>query len=271
MNSTISVLMCAYNEKDYIAKAVNSILNQTYKAREIIIVDDASTDGTTEILEDFAKKYKQIKLLKNYKNIGLTKSLNIGLAYSTCQYVARMDANDIALASRFDKQIQFLENNPDHAVVGTWREEFWEDGTPNRKIKLPITNKELQCALVKGSSIGHSTVMVRGGILRRLKYNEKFLTSQDNELWGRIGKNYKLANIPEYLTLILRQKNSVTANAPVLRTLKYQLLIRYQAYKNLDCPKWYIIFLFKPFLEAFIPTKLIQMYINMKKTTNKND
>ena len=267
---TISVLMGVYNEEDYVAKAIMSVMEQTYKPFEFIIVNDGSTDKTADILKEAAKRFPEIKII-NKNNSGLTKSLNFGLNQCTGDYVARLDGNDIALPERFEKQVEFLNNNPDHAVVGTWRIEFWEDGTPERKIRLPVTNSEIQRTLVKTSCLGHSTVMVVGDVLREFRYDKKFCTSQDNELWGRIGKYYKLANIPEYLTRILRKDGSVTNSAPKWRTLKYTMIIRFKAYRNLDCPRWYIIYMIKPLIEFIVPKRLVQVYIDMKKTTvNRN-
>ena len=264
--STVSVLMSVYNEEDYVAKAIVSVMTQTYKPFEFIIVDDGSTDKTADILKEAAKRYPEIKIISK-DNSGLTKSLNFGLYHCTGDYIARLDGNDIALPERFKKQVEFLNNNPDYAVVGTWRIEFWEDGTPERKIRLPVTNSEIQRTLVKTSCFGHSTIMVRGNILREFRYDKKFITSQDNNLWTIIGKYYKFHNIPEYLTRILRKEGSVTLSAPKWRTLKYTMIIRFQAYKNLDCPRWYIVYMIKPLIEFIVPKKLIGMYINMKKTT----
>lgn len=258
--------MGVYNEEDYVAKAIMSVMEQTYKPFQFIIVNDGSTDRTMDILKEAAERCPEIKII-NKNNSGLTKSLNFGLHHCTGDYIARIDGNDTASSTRFEKQVEFLNNNPDHAVVGTWRIEFWEDGTPERKIRLPVTNEEIQRTLVKTSCIGHSTAMIRGDVLREFRYDKRFFTSQDNNLWATIGKYYKLANIPEYLTRVLRKDGSVTSSAPKWRTLKYTMIIRFKAYRNLDCPRWYIIFMIKPLIEFIVPKKLIGMYINIKKTT----
>ena len=258
--------MAVYNEEDYVAKAIVSVMEQTYKPFQFIIVNDGSTDKTADILKEATERYPEIKVI-NKNNSGLTKSLNFGLHHCTGDYIARLDGNDTASPERFEKQVKFLEDNPDHAVVGTWRIEFWEDGTPERKIRLPVINEEIQRTLVKTSCLGHSTVMVVGDVLREFRYDKRFKTSQDNNLWTIIGKYYKFHNIPEYLTKILRKDGSVTLSAPKCRTLKYTMIIRFKAYRNLDCPIWYIIYMIKPLVEFIVPKKLIGMYINMKKTT----
>ena len=265
----ISVLMGVYNEEKYVGQAITSILNQTFDNFEFIIVNDGSTDNTLKILNDYAQKDNRIRIINQTNNTGLTKALNNGLQYCDGKYIARMDGNDMAHATRFEKQIHFLEKNKDYAVVGTWREEFWPDTGKKRRVTLPTKNKDLQRTLVKGSCIGHSTTMIRGSILRDYKYNEYFKNSQDNELWARIGKKYKFANLPEVLTQISRIKGSITDSKKILRNLNYQIRIRYKAYKNLDCPWWYFVYIFKPIIEAIAPKKLVQFYINLKPNTQK--
>ncbi|MDD4353774.1 MAG: glycosyltransferase family A protein, partial [Candidatus Nanoarchaeia archaeon] len=118
-NHRISVIMSAYNTERYIAEAIESILNQTFKDFEFIIIDDGSTDDSLKIIKRYVKKDRRIKLIHNKKNIGLTKSLNKGLKIAKGQYIARMDADDISLPQRFQIQYDFLEKNKDIFLIGT--------------------------------------------------------------------------------------------------------------------------------------------------------
>ena len=114
----ISVIMSVYNDEKYLSKAVESILNQSYKDFEFIIVNDGSTDNSFEILEKYQQDDKRVILIEQ-DNIGLTKSLNKAIDMACGKYIARMDSDDISLLTRFQKQIDFLEQNKDYALAGT--------------------------------------------------------------------------------------------------------------------------------------------------------
>jgi glycosyltransferase involved in cell wall biosynthesis len=113
----ISVLMSVYNGEKYLKEAVDSILNQTFSDFEFIVINDHSTDSTSEIL--FSYKDSRLKIIENDENIGITKSLNKGLRLVSGKYTARMDADDISFNNRLEKQLQYLEDNPDVGVLGT--------------------------------------------------------------------------------------------------------------------------------------------------------
>jgi len=271
MSEKINVLMSAYNEEKYLDKTIQSLLSQTFKDFNIIIIDDGSIDDTLHILRLYQKQYpKKIKIFTNLKNKGLTKSLNKGIKYCDAKYIARADANDFYNPNRLELQYMFLEENPKVAVVGTWREEWWPDTNKKRKVPLPILNEHIQKELVKGNCIGHSTTMIRGDVLRKYKYDNKFKFSQDSDLWARIGKEHELANLSIYLTCISRFDGSVTASKKKFDVLKNELKIRWKSYKNLDCPWWYFIYMLKPFIIFFASKWLIEKYINLKPTT-KNE
>ena len=114
----ISVVMSNYNTDElYLRASIESILNQTYKNFEFIIVDDCSSDNSVSVIESYDDK--RIKLIKNPKNMGLTKSLNIAIKAAKGEFIARMDADDISLPQRFEKQVEFLTQNPEYIACGT--------------------------------------------------------------------------------------------------------------------------------------------------------
>ena len=115
----VSVVMGAFNEEILIARAIQSIVDQSYINWELIIVDDGSSDGTREIIEAFAAKDKRIILIENKINLGLAKSLNVGISQAQGKYIARMDADDESLPKRLESQTSFLELNSDIDVLGT--------------------------------------------------------------------------------------------------------------------------------------------------------
>ena len=117
----VSVIMSVYNGEKYLVQAIDSILNQTYQNFEFIIIDDCSTDNSSHILQEYAQKDSRIKIIKKEKNIGIKgfiKNLNLGISIAKGKYIARMDADDISLPERFQKQVDFLENNPEITLVG---------------------------------------------------------------------------------------------------------------------------------------------------------
>jgi len=257
MDALVSVLMSVHNEESWVEQAAKSILAQDYTRFKLVIIDDGSTDKTPTILKRLAKD-RRVKVIRQ-RNNGLTKALNNGLKHCTGTYIARMDADNIALPTRIREQVAFLKQHPDHALVGTWREERYPDGT-RRVRKFPVTNAALQRGLVRACMISHSSVMIRADILKKYKYDEQYRTSQDYELWTRIGKGHKLANLSKVLTIAYQRPGSITRRKKKWETLKTKLKIHWQAYKNLDCPWWSLIWLLKPFVEVIIPRNILRVF-----------
>ena len=115
----VSVLMAVYNAEKYLTEAVESILVQTFADFEFLIIDDGSVDGSAAILEDYAESDERVKVIHNSENLGLTKSLNIGLKLTQGKFIARIDADDVAVPERFEKQITFMDDHPDIGVCGS--------------------------------------------------------------------------------------------------------------------------------------------------------
>ena len=198
-NPKVTVLMSVYNGEKYLNEAIDSILGQTFKDFEFLIVNDGSTDKTAEILESYNDP--RIKIINNRKNIGLTKSLNIGLRVAKGEYIARQDADDISMPERLKKEVEFLEKHRDYAVVGTFLKILNEDSEIIFTLEKPIEDTNIREFLKKDNCIAHGSVMIRKTYLLNvgLYYNEFIEESQDYELWLRISEKYKMYNIPEYL------------------------------------------------------------------------
>ena len=116
MKPEISVIMSVYNGETYLKEAIESVINQTFKNWELIVINDCSTDSTSEILAEFAEKDERVKVYPNEVNLRLPTSLNRAISLSSGKYIARMDADDICLPDRFEKQYKFMEENPDTAL-----------------------------------------------------------------------------------------------------------------------------------------------------------
>lgn len=191
----VSVIMSVYNtKKEYLCKAIESILNQTFKDFEFIIVNDASTDETPKILEIY--KDKRIIRIDNKINLGLTASLNKALKIANGKYIVRMDADDISHIDRVKIQYEYMEKNKSIAVLGTYAKQL---GT--KKILMPIKCIDHEHRRVKmifrNSGVIHPTAMIRKSFLEKynLYYDENIKKGQDYALWAEIVKYGKIANI----------------------------------------------------------------------------
>jgi glycosyltransferase involved in cell wall biosynthesis len=198
-NPLVSVVISCYNAEKYVEIAVQSIINQTYKNLEIFITDDCSTDSTYILLEKLAAKDGRIVLLRNEKNLKLAKSLNNMIALAKGKYIARMDADDISMPKRIEKQVAVLEKYPEYAMCGTNAWVIDEKGKRIRQFKKPLSNEELNIAKYCTCPFCHPSVLIKTVIFKTFKYNEEFDVAQDYELWFRILSQYKAMNIAEYL------------------------------------------------------------------------
>jgi len=211
---TISVLMSVYNCEPYIREAIESILDQTYRDFEFIIIDDASTDLSSKIIENIKNERTddRIILIKNETNIGLTKSLNKGLKIARGTYIARMDADDISLPIRLAVQKKFLDEHPEIVCVGSASKNIDKNGDVFGEKKVLTNPDEINFRLITANAINHSTAMFRTILVRNMGgYNENFRYAQDFDLWSRLSSNgLKLANIPESLIKYRLHQKSVT-------------------------------------------------------------
>lgn len=198
-NPEISVVMSVYNSESYLKESVDSILNQTFTDFEFILTDDSSTDNSLAILEQYALKDKRITLLKNIQNSGLATNLNKMISISKGKYIARMDADDISLPERLQKQYDFMENKPDVGVYGTQITPF---GSKAVKMHFaPLTHEEILASILFTNPMMHPTVMFRKSIFTEtgIRYNENLRTSQDLDLWFSLIRKTRFGNSPEVL------------------------------------------------------------------------
>lgn len=204
----ISVVMSVYNGESYLKEAIESILNQTLADFEFIIVNDGSVDGSLEMLQSYQDE--RIKLINNGENIGLTKSLNKALKQARGEYIARQDADDISLPNRLKEQLQYLQEHPEIALLGTGAYIIEESGNILRRgVPLAEPSKE---NLVKDNPFVHGSVMFRKKIIEEVgAYNEFYRYSQDYELWLRIAVHHKAANLTHPLYKARRHSKSVQA------------------------------------------------------------
>jgi glycosyltransferase involved in cell wall biosynthesis len=194
----VTVLMSVYNCERYLKKAVDSILNQTFRDFDFLIINDGSSDSTVEILKDYNDP--RIKIIDNKKNLGLTRSLNKGLRLAKGEYIARQDADDISLPQRLEKQTEFLSSNPRTAVVGSWTEVI-DEYDETKGIWRNITQPHLlKWRLLFSNQFAHCAIMFRKSAVKDIGgYSVELNSAQDYDLWLRISFSWEVANIPEVL------------------------------------------------------------------------
>jgi glycosyltransferase involved in cell wall biosynthesis len=182
----VTVLMSVYNGKRFVAKAIDSIANQTYENFEFIIIDDGSTDNTPEILKKYTENDNRIRIIKQ-KNQGLTRSLNRGASLAQGMFIARQDADDISMPERLERQVRYLMDNPDTVVVGSCAGPISGEDTVFNLVKDGIREGAVRVDISMQNFLPHSSAMFRKDIFEKCRgYNESFKVSQDFELWNRM-------------------------------------------------------------------------------------
>lgn len=195
----VSVIIPAYNAEKYVEHAVRSIMNQTYKNLEILVTDDCSTDNTLDILQKLAEEDARISIHHNEQNKKIVQTLNELVERAKGKYIARMDADDLALHNRIEKQIDYLETHSEIGICGT---NAWHINESDKIIgisRLPETNEEIQKFKIYKCPLYHPSVVVRKDLLFKNRYDERYIHSEDYELWVRLSTKTKIYNLKERL------------------------------------------------------------------------
>lgn len=208
MKIEISVIMSVYNDECYIMNSVQSVLNQTFKNFEFIIIDDASTDGTFEILKKLNDD--RIKLYRNKENQGLTKNLNFAIKKSVGKYIVRIDSDDICCVDRLEKQYNFILNKKDIDIIGS--NAYLIDEKNHLK---GITNEVNDNAIIKEklnfmNALLHPSVLMKANMIKKFLYNENYRSCQDFELWNRIKDECNFYNLKEPLIFYRLNTKGIT-------------------------------------------------------------
>lgn len=249
--------MPVYNQELTVLAAVDSILSQTFTDFIFIIIDDVSSDNSPEILQAAARQDQRVKLITNHHHLGLTKSLNKALRFARTKYLSRMDADDIALPTRFQKQRQFLETHPQIMLLGTAVYLIDDSGKQIGLKRHPSDHDHLRAQILKYCPFIHPTWMFHRSLLQEVgEYNDRFPFSQDYELALRIVSRFTTANLAE--PLLKYRVNS--AQAISIKNLKKQewlaLKARFLALANYGYPLTEAWKLIKPLLSFLVPLNI---------------
>ena len=199
----ITVALSVYNNAEYLAEALDSILAQTFADFELVIVDDGSTDRSPAIIDRYATTDLRIRVIRQ-ANQGLVASLNHIIAEARGAYIARMDGDDLAMPERFARQVAFLDEHPDHGVIGTQIRTIDARGRRRSEppIDHPLSADIIAAALPTASPLCHPSVMMRRDILEAAGgYRPAYRHCEDYDLWLRLAERTRIANLPERLHL----------------------------------------------------------------------
>ncbi|MCD6225910.1 glycosyltransferase [bacterium] len=272
-NPLVSVIITAFNAAPFIEEAVISIMGQSYKNLEILIVDDGSTDNTWQILKKLAKRDKRIKLIRLEKNLGPSLASNEAIKQAQGEFIARMDADDVAFADRIEKQVRFLQNHPQVIAVGGQCQLIDEKGEIIGTKEFPLTNKKIYESLFMFNPIQHPTIMINRKLLPNglIFYQNGSVLAHDYELIFQLAQYGRLANLKDYVLFYRQHRNSLSLRDPK-KTFKHTLQVRYKAVREYG---------YKPSLKglaanlaqiviiALLPSKLIYPLFRLLRVRRK--
>jgi hypothetical protein len=226
---SISVIMSVHNGRRFLSETIESVLAQSWSDFEFIIVDDGSSDGSTEVIRGYAERDSRLQVLTQEKH-GLTRSLNRGLTVARGEFVARQDADDISAPERLAVQRDYMQQNPNLAAVGSWCRFIDEAGVETGGLRYPVQHEEIAWAMLGYTAIAHPSAMLRRSAIDRFgAYDETFTYAQDYELWTRwISLGAQLQNIPKDLIFyrvwsgqISLEKNKIQTECALRAATKY--------------------------------------------------
>lgn len=200
----LSIVMSVYNGETTVGRSIESMLDQTYDDFEFIIIDDCSKDNTLEILNAYQNKDSRIKILRNEKNLGIAASLNKGIKESKGEWIIRMDDDDESLPDRLEKQVEYMQKNPDVDIFGA--KCIFQDINGNEVKSYspnypPVTTEDIEKVFYRESPLMHNTICMRKQKIVDIgMYNKNFSGAEDYELWTRAWKSGMIIkNMDDYL------------------------------------------------------------------------
>ncbi|HEV2292221.1 MAG TPA: glycosyltransferase [Tepidisphaeraceae bacterium] len=236
---TVSVIMPAYNAKRYVEEAIRSVLAQTFGDFEFIVVDDGSTDGTLAILRRLAAEDARIIVISR-PNTGIVGALNDGIAQARGELLARMDADDICLPRRFERQVAYLREHPDCVAVGAFVETIDPYGSVLDRLVHETGHEAIDRELMSGRGFAmvHPAVMMRAqDVARTGGYRAIWQHSEDLDLFLRLAEIGRLHNIPEYLLRYRMHYQSANhLRHEQQRSIKHKLMAEAYARRGVTMP-----------------------------------
>jgi len=226
----LTVIMPVYNGQEFVAESIDSVLNQTFSNFKLLILNDNSQDQTAKILEDYRLNDSRIEVVTKTKNVGPANLRNEGISLTKTEYIALLDADDIALPTRFEKQLDFLSRNPEYGVCGTWFTFFGDK--ENKTIRHEETHDRLKIQMLNNCCIGNPTVMFKKSHLGNLRFENKYVPAEDYGLWSQLIAKTKFYNIPESLLQYRWHPNNISQTKEI-NLKKSEVIIKKKQLQNL--------------------------------------
>ncbi len=226
---TVTILMSVYNGEKYLEQAVDSMLAQTYGDFEFLVINDGSSDRSRAILDGY--KDPRMRVVDNEGNIGLTKSLNRGIRMSKSRYIARMDADDVSMPDRLEKEVRFLDAHPEIGAVGCNVRLIDGDGNDAGAMAFPETSGHIRWYMLFFNPLAHPSMLIRREALERAGgYNEEIRYAQDYELWCRMAPTTRFWNLQETLLCFRMHGQKVSVKNTAEQTRFFDDIKRDYAY-----------------------------------------
>jgi glycosyltransferase involved in cell wall biosynthesis len=220
----ISVVMPVNNGERWLAEAIESVLAQTFTAFELIVVDDGSTDASPDVIAAMSARDGRIHAVRQPQRHGLVSALNQALALARAPLLARLDADDIALPERLERQARCFDEQPRLILLGTWAEKIDESGRGIGLVRRETQSERLITLLRKSNPFVHSSVMMRTMLVKKLGgYREAFLGAEDVDLWLRLSEHGAVANLPQALVRYRVHGGNVTGRLGVRQIFSARL------------------------------------------------
>lgn len=253
MTPRIGVVMSVYNGDRWLREALDSVLGQTFDDFELIVVDDGSTDSTAGILGGC--RDRRLRVVRQPR-AGLTVSLNRGVRLTAAPFIARLDADDVALRERFALQMAFLDARPEVGLLGTGCRDVGPTGATLGTYRPPEADALIRQALIRRNPFVHSSVIMRREAFEQAGlYDERLPVAQDYDLWVRMSRVTRLANLPEPLVLRRLTPEMISLRRESER-LRAELTVKSRALRGGGYPAWCAVFLLKPLLGLALPAGL---------------
>ena len=252
----ISVIMAVHNSENFLEERILSVLGQSFKDFELILIDDLSTDDSLKITQKYKKKDRRIILLKNKKNLGPAGTRNEGLKKARGKYIAILDSDDLSHPERLKRQFNYLEEHPDIFLVGSSAIFIDEEGREIRRFRKYMNPELLSWRLPKSCSIIHSSIMFRNG--QNMFYNEEYKYAHDYAFYlEALSRNKELINVPDFLVKYRVSGDSISVKKRREQVYFRNLIMRRYSFLNkrsLYAIKkiYFSLFLFFFYLRTFL-------------------
>ncbi|MEM7222917.1 MAG: glycosyltransferase family A protein [Pseudomonadota bacterium] len=205
----VTVAIPVFNRETYVGATIESVLSQSFTDFELLVVDDASSDGSCAVVESFDDP--RIRLHRQPENLGVARVRNLCLELARGEYLAFLDSDDLSHPGRLAAQVAFLDAHPDHAAVGAWSQWMDEAGRPLKRFKRkPLAAEDIAAQRLFRAGIENSTAMARTAVIRAYGHDDRYDIGEDYDLWARMAVDHKLANLPQVLVLRRTHEQATT-------------------------------------------------------------